>query len=155
MSQMDFLRPINIEALLVQALGGTSHLPCDSCLRGNGHFVECKTMEGMCSDACANCAWGSCGNRCQFYIPTRKRRGAAADTEDRAPPAKMVKPTPAAKSATKSTPKPAPKPAPEPAPEPVPEPAPELAAKPAAKLAVKPAAKTQSASVVQPLRGPQ
>lgn len=60
----------NIEALLVQSIGERIDIKgaCDSCQRDQGPFTSCVIVPNLrhLLTACANCHWGSKGQRCSF-----------------------------------------------------------------------------------------
>ncbi|KAH8725820.1 hypothetical protein GQ44DRAFT_771775 [Phaeosphaeriaceae sp. PMI808] len=57
-------RAVNIEAVMLQAVGENQKPPCKSCTNEAGPFTVCVSIPGVCKNTCANCHYGSEGTRC-------------------------------------------------------------------------------------------
>ncbi len=97
--EINYSLPINIESIIMQAVGRTAPEPCHRCSRGRGPFAgACVLVDG--SDHCANCHYGGEGARCSFRNGPRKegqrkRKRVKQDGEDDEafPPARPTAPT--------------------------------------------------------------
>ncbi|KAK0725154.1 hypothetical protein B0H67DRAFT_122740 [Lasiosphaeris hirsuta] len=64
---INFSRPVNGEATLMQMTGDTVHkLACKKCAGGSGTFKQCITHSTAGRGACANCHMNSMGADCSF-----------------------------------------------------------------------------------------
>ncbi|KAK4034507.1 hypothetical protein C8A01DRAFT_39028 [Parachaetomium inaequale] len=80
--RINFERPGNQEALLVQATGDVAEQPCKLCVDGHGPFAECVTAPNAANGACANCHYNSGGARCKYHHGAKDQ----GDNKRSAPP---------------------------------------------------------------------
>ncbi|KAK3364367.1 hypothetical protein B0T25DRAFT_529900 [Lasiosphaeria hispida] len=63
--QIDYNKPGNVEAVLMQAVGDVAAKPCLKCSKGQGKLArDCVMVDGIAH--CANCHYGGEGARCSF-----------------------------------------------------------------------------------------
>ncbi|MBE3041092.1 DUF3716 domain-containing protein [Candidatus Bathyarchaeota archaeon] len=74
--QLQWDRPLNVEAILLTATGTQAAAPCGSCVAGYGPFTACVVVDGEVGGCCGNCHYNCMGRRCSF-LPRGEPAGSS------------------------------------------------------------------------------